>query len=256
MKFGGAAFASIENFSKIAKLIAGRHQEFSQLIIVVSAMGKTTDELIEMAYTVNSQPPQREYDMLISAGERISMALLAMALANENLNAISFTGSQSGIITCSQHTNALIIDVRPFRLIEALKENKIVIVAGFQGVSEKKEITTLGRGGSDTTAVALGLALKAEKVEFYKDVDGIYDYDPKIHCECKNFSFLTYEDALAIANQGAKVLHPRAIKLAAKNSLPLHVRSFISNNESRGTLISCSLKAREQVPLYEENKII
>lgn len=237
MKFGGAALHSPQNFSYIADVIIKRSFHFPRIAIVVSAMGGMTDQLIKMAQEVHPQPPRREYDMLVSAGERISISLLAMALAAKGKEAVSFTGSQSGIITSSQHTEAQIIDVRPHRLLSVLG-NKFVIVAGFQGVSHEKEITTLGRGGSDTTAVALGIALKAEKVEFYKDVAGIFQCDPKIN-QTKDLPYpkLTYSEAMEVVCQtGGRVLHPRAINLAKKNALPLHVRSF-HDMEGDGTWI-------------------
>ncbi len=252
MKFGGAAVATPTQFSQIADLIISERQEFSQIVVVVSAMKGATDQLIVLAKQVHPQPPQREYDMLISVGERISIALLAMALCLKNQEAVSFTGSQSGIITCKSHTNAQIIDVRPQRLQECLNLGKIVIVAGFQGVSVNKEVTTLGRGGSDTSAVALGLALNAEKVIFFKDVAGIYDQDPHCHPQANCYSHLTYRAALEIVNQGAKVLHSRAIHLAAKNGLPLHVRSFISTyHQHLGTYVFEPDRQREVRPLYE-----
>lgn len=252
LKFGGAAVATPEQFSKIAKIIIARHAEVPRLIIVVSAMAQTTDQLISLANEVNPSPPQREYDMLISVGERISMSLLAMALCRENKEAVSFTGSQSGIITCSNHTNAQIVDVRPHRIAECLNKGKIVIVAGFQGVSAQREITTLGRGGSDTSAVALGVALGANQVEFYKDVPGIFDADPKKYPSASSFYKLTYQQALDIVKQGAKILHPRAIYLAEKNGLPLHVRSFISSDEeNKGTWIDHPECLRKIIPVYE-----
>lgn len=252
MKFGGAAFASLSQFPAIAKLITAKRKEYDRIVVVVSAMGKTTDDLIQMALQINPSPPQREYDMLISVGERITMSLLAMALEHENHEAMSFTGSQSGIITNQSHSNAQIIAVRPHRLEAGLNQGKIVIVAGFQGVSEAKEITTLGRGGSDTSAVALGLALGAAKVEFYKDVQGVFDHDPKICEHAKKFPILTYDAALDIVHGGARILHSRAIELAAKNALPLHVKSFISYaNENHGTIIIDPAKQRTKVPLYE-----
>jgi len=221
MKFGGAAVANVEQFSAIADLIIERQKQYPRLVVVVSAMGKTTDDLIELAKKVHPHPPQREYDMLISVGERISMSLLAMALLRKNREAMSFTGSQSGIITSADHTNAQIVDVRPHRLIECLDHGHIAIVAGFQGVNpEKKEITTLGRGGSDTTAVALSVAFEAP-VEFYKDVPGVFEEDPKINPQAFQHSNLTYTQVLRIVTtKGAKVLHPRAIALAAANGIP------------------------------------
>lgn len=236
MKFGGAAVATPAHFSRIADIIISRSKEYRRVAIVVSAMGNTTDQLIELARQVNANPPQREYDMLVTVGERISIALLAMALAAKNQEAVSFTGSQSGIITCSRHTEARIIDVRPHRLLPHLNAGKTVIVAGFQGVSREGEITTLGRGGSDTTAVALGIALGAVKVEFFKDVAGVYEDDPKQRPESELFSFLSYTEALRIITKGAKILHSRSVQLAERNNLPLHVRSFNETSHS-GTLI-------------------
>ncbi len=252
MKFGGAAVATPQHFSQIADLIIARRQEFAKIVVVVSAMGKTTDQLIQLAQEVHPHPPQREYDMLISVGERISMSLLAMALCRKNQAAVSFTGSQAGIVTTPDHANAQILDVRPHRVMDNLEQGKIVIIAGFQGVSEAKEITTLGRGGSDTTAVALGVALGAQKVEFYKDVPGVFDQDPKQN-ECAHFyPHLNYQAALDIVNQGARILHPRAIQLAAKNYLLLHVRSFMPlHQDHSGTLIFDETTSQVNRPLYE-----
>jgi aspartate kinase len=256
LKFGGAAVANPEQFSKIADIIIEKRKVCSRLVIVVSAMGQTTNELIHLAKQVHPNPPQREYDMLISVGERISMSLLAMALCLKGVDAASFTGSQSGILTCGNHTNALINDVRPTRLIECCNKGQIAIVAGFQGISPSKDITTLGRGGSDTSAVALGIALKAERVEFYKDVKGIFDKDPKLNAEAHFFSTLSYSAALDIVNQGAKVLHSRAIELAKKNGLPLLVRSFMSTDQTNeGTWIEDQAYPRQLTALYETDLI-
>lgn len=256
MKFGGAAVATPEQFSQIADLIIARKAESSRIVVVVSAMGKTTDQLIELAQKVHPYPPQREYDMLISVGERISMSLLAMALCLKNQEAVSFTGSQSGIITCQRHSQAHIIDVRPQRIETCLEKGKIVIVAGFQGVSCDKEITTLGRGGSDTSAVALGIALGASKVEFFKDVPGVFDQDPKQNIQAEPYSHLTYQKALDIVEKGAKILHARAIHLAAKNGLPLHVRSFMSSyHDHPGTLIFEENYQKVVPPVYERRNV-
>jgi aspartate kinase len=236
MKFGGAAVASPEQFGRIASLIVERVREDLNIVVVVSAMGGMTDQLFSVARQVHPQPPKREMDMLVTAGERVSISLLAMALFRCGHEAISFTGSQAGIVTTCNHSEALIVDVRPQRLLTHLASKKIVIVAGFQGVSIEKEITTLGRGGSDTTAVALGVALEAEKVEFYKDVPGICTFDPKHIPKAKVIPRLTYNEALDIVGRGAKVLHARAIRLAEKNQLPLHVCSFMQAGE--GTWIS------------------
>jgi aspartate kinase len=229
LKFGGAAVASVENFKKIAALILNKILQF-RVVVVVSAMGDTTDRLLELARQVNPNPPLREQDMLVSVGERISVALLAMALDRLGQEAVSLTGSQSGIITSSAHAMARILEVRPQRILKGLDEGKIVIVAGFQGVSKEGEITTLGRGGSDTTAVALGIALGASKVEFYKDVAGIYSEDPKKCPDATLYSELSFEKALEIVERGAKVLDPRSIALASKNNLPLHVLSFYDSD--------------------------
>lgn len=253
MKFGGASVATPEHFSAIADLIIRRRATYSRLAIVVSAMGQTTDQLIGLAKQIHPAPPQREYDMLVSVGERISMALLAMALCYRGYEAISFTGSQSGILTCAHHSDARIIDVRPYRLTDSFENNKIVIVAGFQGVSLQKEITTLGRGGSDTTAVALAIALGADLVEFYKPVSGVFDRDPHLHPQAIRHTQLNYTEALDIVEKGAKVLHPRAIRLANKNGLPLCVRSFMSSNDNNeATWIRDSLCPRQELPVYEE----
>lgn len=225
LKFGGASVASAEQFSRIAEIILNRSLQH-RVVVVVSAMGDTTDQLLSLAKRVHPHPPLREQDMLVSVGERISIALLAMALHLKDKEAISFTGSQSGIVTSTKHSDAQIIDVKPRRIHKALDEGKIVIVAGFQGVSKEGEITTLGRGGSDTTAVALGAALGAAHVEFYKDVEGVYSEDPKKNPKAVLYPFLPFEKAIEIAERGAKILHPRCIRLAAKNRLPLKVLSF------------------------------
>lgn len=255
IKFGGAAVATPEHFSRIADIILCRRQEYPRLAIVVSAMGNTTDELVELARKVNPNPPQREYDMLVSVGERISISLLAMALAAKKSQAVSFTGSQSGIVTCARHSEARILDVRPHRLLSAFDSEKIVIVAGFQGVSQMGEITTLGRGGSDTSAVALGVALKADRVEFFKDVPGIFVEDPKSNPSSDFLQRLTYDQALDIVHKGAKVLHARSIQLAKKNGLPLLVRSFktFEAEKNEGTIIGDYSFVFPPSPLYEED---
>lgn len=256
MKFGGAAVATPEHFARIADVIISRMLEFQRVAIVVSAMGNTTDQLIELAKKVNPDPPRREYDMLVTVGERISISLLAMAISAKKREAVSFTGSQSGIITCGRHSEARIIEVRPHRILPVLEAGRIAIVAGFQGVSKGGEITTLGRGGSDTSAVALGIALGAEKVEFYKDVPGVFTEDPKRNSAAFMFNEMTYKEALGIVATGARILHPRAIELAHKNEMALHVRSFNEVEESKrgGTLIKgLSNYDSKRVPCYEED---
>ncbi len=258
LKFGGASVATPAHFSNIANIVLARRQHYPHIGVVVSAMGNTTDQLIALAKEVHPNPPRREYDMLVSVGERISISLLAMALAAHGHEAVSFTGSQSGIITCNRHTDAKIMDVRPYRLIPHLEAGRIVIVAGFQGVSKSGEITTLGRGGSDTSAVALGIALKAEIVEFYKDVEGIYSEDPKMNPEAALQDELSYDEALAITTAGAKVLHPRSIQLAKRNGIPLCVRSFKPNNVETnaltGTLIHSKSDTSCSSPAVYENE--
>ncbi len=226
LKFGGAAVASPEHFRRISEIILEVKQSYSDVVVVVSAMADTTDKLIALAEEVNPNPPRRELDMLVTVGERVSISLLAMALAVVGEEAMSFTGSQSGIITSTDHTDGRIVDVRPQRIRACLEQGKIAIVAGFQGVSYQGEITTLGRGGSDTSAVALGAALGAEEVLFYKDVDGIYDCDPKKNPHAKHYSQLSYQEALALIKEGATVLQERSVELAEKNQLPLCITTF------------------------------
>jgi aspartate kinase len=235
LKFGGASVKTPEAFAAVSKIILMRKKCYENVVVAISAMGDTTNELTQLAHRVHPNPPKREMDMLLSVGERISMSLLAMALNLEGVAAASFTGSQSGILTSDHHTEAKIIDVKPKRLQEALSRGAVTIVAGFQGMSLKGEITTLGRGGTDTTAVALGIALGAHRVEF--------DKDPHLHQNAQKKDLLTYEDALELLKGGARILHDRCVLLAQKNKLPLHVLPFF-NFESvekiphLGTLIS------------------
>jgi aspartate kinase len=252
LKFGGAAVANTGQFSRIAEIILNKSR-YARVVVVVSAMGDTTDQLLALARSVHPQPPLREQDMLISVGERVSVALLAMALDHKRKEAISFTGSQSGIITTSNHSDAGIVDVKPHRILRALSEGRVVIVAGFQGVSREGEITTLGRGGSDTTAVALGVALGASRVEFYKDVEGIYSEDPKKNPLATLFSNLPFDRAIEIMEKGAKVLHSRCIRLAEKNGLPLQVLSFYdpAMERYRGTWIGPEVRSADTANVFE-----
>ncbi|MDB2613697.1 hypothetical protein N9Y92_00895 [Chlamydiales bacterium] len=249
MKFGGAALANSKRIVETAKLIKTKSFLFGNIVVVVSAMGQMTDQLFELAYEIHPNPPKREIDMLVTTGERISISLLAMALDQLDVKAVSFTGSQSGIITSADHCDAKIKEVKPHRLLESFKEKKVVIVAGFQGVSLSKEITTLGRGGSDTSAVALGIALEAVYVEFFKDVDGFYTSDPKKNPDAKHLAHLDYDQAIKIANEGTGVLHPRCIELAKKNQMPLHVSSFDSQRIKKTTI--WGLRKNLQAPIYE-----
>ena len=231
-KFGGSSVADAESIKRVAARIASTKRSGQSVVVVVSAMGDTTDELIELANQVSPMPHGRELDMLLTAGERISMALLAMAISNLGLEARSFTGSQAGIITTSTHGRARVIDVTPGRIKEALDEGAIAIVAGFQGISQDtKDITTLGRGGSDTTAVALAAALEADVCEIYTDVDGVFSADPRIVPAARKLKSVTYEEMLELAASGAKVLHLRCVEYARRFNLPIHVRSSFSNLE-------------------------
>lgn len=243
LKFGGASVSTPESFHFVSDIICERKKKYKNVVVVVSAMGETTDDLIALAKKVNPNPPRRELDMLISTGERQSIALLCMALALKNIDAVSFTGSQAGIITSNSHFDAKILDVRPKRILDALQKNKIVIVAGFQGMSLDGDITTLGRGGTDTTAVALAVALQAEKVEFFKDVNGIYDKDPKKFSDSTLLPILNYTQAYEIMKNGAQVLHDRCIAIAEKNHICLHVLSFNlpTSDQNSGTYIQPSL---------------
>jgi aspartate kinase len=217
---------------RVASRIVATKKAGHQVVVVVSAMGDTTDELIDLANQITPLPAGRELDMLLTAGERISMALLAMAIKNLGFEALSFTGSQAGVITDSKHGKARIIDVTPGRIQEALKQDAIAIVAGFQGISQDtKDVTTLGRGGSDTTAVALAAALEADVCEIYTDVDGVFSADPRIVPTARKLKSVTYEEMLELAACGAKVLHLRCVEYARRFELPIHVRSSFSNLE-------------------------
>lgn len=252
MKFGGIAVQNPNSFANIAEIILNRAKCFDYVVVVVSAMGNMTDQLISLSKRVHPHPPQREHDMLISAGERVSISLLAMALDLKGVGAVSFTGSQSGILTTHQHCNARIVDVKPHRIIELQDQKKIAIVAGFQGVSKNKEITTLGRGGSDTSAVALGVALGADLIEFYKDVDGIYSANPKKNKNANLLDELTYEELLSIIDPDCPILHSRCVELAQKNCLPLRVRSFF-NLDAKGSLVQDSKKNNLNLKVYESS---
>ncbi|MFE1802720.1 MULTISPECIES: aspartate kinase [unclassified Streptomyces] len=236
-KYGGSSVADAEGIKRVAKRIVDAKKNGHQVVVVVSAMGDTTDELIDLAEQVSPIPAGREFDMLLTAGERISMALLAMAIKNLGHEAQSFTGSQAGVITDSVHNKARIIDVTPGRIRTALDEGNIAIVAGFQGVSQdKKDITTLGRGGSDTTAVALAAALDAEVCEIYTDVDGVFTADPRVVKKARKMDWISSEDMLELAASGSKVLLHRCVEYARRYNIPIHVRSSFSG--LRGTWVS------------------
>jgi aspartate kinase len=236
-KYGGSSVADAEGIKRVAKRIVASRQAGNQVVVVVSAMGDTTDELIDLANQVTPAPPGRELDMLLTSGERISMALLAMAIATLGMEARSFTGSQAGVITDEVHGFARIIDVTPGRISSALADGAIPIVAGFQGVSQTtKDITTLGRGGSDTTAIALAAALSADVCEIYTDVDGVFTEDPRLVAGARRIARISYEEMLEMAACGAKVLIPRCVEYARRYGLPIHVRSSFS--DKTGTWVS------------------
>ncbi len=236
-KYGGSSVADADSIKRVAQRIVESKRAGNDVCVVVSAMGDTTDELLELANEVSPLPSGRELDMLLTAGERISMALLAMAIGNLGLDARSFTGSQAGVITDSSHGKAKIIDVTPGRIEQALEAGAIAIVAGFQGVSQdSKDITTLGRGGSDTTAVALAAALHAEVCEIYSDVDGVFTADPRIVAAARKRDRVSYEEMLEMAACGAKILHLRCVEYARNYTIPIHVRSSFSHKD--GTWIA------------------
>jgi len=243
-KYGGSSVADADGIKRVAQRILVTHKAGHSVVVVVSAMGDSTDELHDLARQVSPLPPARELDMLLTSGERISMALLAMAIANLGLKARSFTGSQAGVITDDVHGKARIIDVTPGRISGALADGAIPIVAGFQGVSAHgKDITTLGRGGSDTTAVALAAALKADVCEIYTDVDGVFTADPRIVPTARRIPAIRYEEMLEMAASGAKVLQLRCVEYARRYGVPIHVRSSFSNRT--GTWVSDKPRAVE-----------
>jgi len=229
-KYGGSSVGDAEQIKRVAQRIVDSRREGNEVVVIVSAMGDTTDDLLDLAQQVSPLPPPRELDMLLTAGERISMALLAMAIANLGFEARSFTGSQAGVITDSVHGRARIIDVAPGRIREALDAGYIAIVAGFQGVSQDtKDITTLGRGGSDTTAVALAAALQADVCEIYTDVDGVFSADPRKVPNAKKLARISYEEMLEMAASGAKVLMLRCVEYARRYGVKVHVRSSFTD---------------------------
>ncbi len=236
-KYGGSSVADAASVKRVARRIVDTKKAGHDVVVVVSAMGDTTDELLDLAEQVSPLPPPRELDMLLTAGERISMALLAMAIHDLGAEARSYTGSQAGLITDSAHGAARIIDVSPGRITEALEQGAIPIVAGFQGVAQDtKDVTTLGRGGSDTTAVALAAALQANVCEIYTDVDGVFSTDPRVVPKARQVPFITYEEMLELAAVGAKVLHLRCVEYARRFNLPIHVRSSFSTKEGTWVL--------------------
>ncbi|MBW2262691.1 MAG: aspartate kinase [Deltaproteobacteria bacterium] len=224
-KYGGSSVADIDKIRKVAGMVAAVRREGYDMAVVVSAMGKTTDELLAMARSISPTPKKRELDMLFSTGERITMALLAMALEEQGVESISLTGSQCGIITNARHTDARVIEVRPFRVQDEMARGKVVIVGGFQGVSYKRDVTTLGRGGSDTTATALAAALGAERCEVYSDVDGVYTADPSAVEDARHLPQISYQEMQEMSRAGAKVLAAQAVEFAKNAGIAIYTRS-------------------------------
>ena len=246
-KYGGSSLESAERIRKVAERIVATKKAGNDVVVVCSAMGDTTDELLDLAHSVNPVPPAREMDMLLTAGERISNALVAMAVESLGAKAQSFTGSQAGVLTTEVHGNAKIVDVTPGRVRDALDEGKICLVAGFQGVNkESKDVTTLGRGGSDTTAVALAAALHADVCEIYSDVDGVYTADPRIVSNAQKLDKLSFEEMLELAASGSKILVLRSVEYARATGVPIRVRSSYSNDP--GTLVTGTM---EEIPVEE-----
>jgi aspartate kinase len=246
-KYGGSSVADADCIKRVAQRIVATKKAGNDVVVVISAMGDTTDELMDLAQQVSPLPPPRELDMLLTSGERISAALLAMAIANLGYEARSFTGSQAGVITTSAHGNARIIDITPSRIEDALAEGHVAIVAGFQGVAQDtKDVTTLGRGASDTTAVALAAAVNADYCEIYTDVDGIFTADPRIVPAARQIPKISYEEMLEMAACGAKVLHLRCVEYARRYNVPVHVRSSFSQKEGTWVVDAKELNPMEQ----------
>ena len=246
-KYGGSSLESAERIRRVAERIVATKKQGHDVVVVCSAMGDTTDDLLDLAAQVNPVPPAREMDMLLTAGERISNALVAMAIASFGAEAQSFTGSQAGVLTTERHGNARIVDVTPGRVRDALDQGKICLVAGFQGVNkDTRDVTTLGRGGSDTTAVALAAALGADVCEIYSDVDGVYTADPRLVPDAQKLNQLSFEEMLELAASGSKILVLRSVEYARAFNVPIRVRSSYSNDP--GTLVSGSM---EDIPMEE-----
>ncbi|HAZ10939.1 MAG: aspartate kinase [Omnitrophica bacterium GWA2_41_15] len=244
-KYGGSSVADTGRIKNVANRIARYKKQGHKIVVVVSALGDTTDELLELAGQITDRPSDRELDMLISTGEQVSVALLAMALHKIGIDAISFTGPQVGIVTDCSHTKAKILKISADRIREQVKKGKVVIVAGFQGMNAEQEITTLGRGGSDLTAVAIAKTLDADMCEIYTDVEGVYTADPRVVKDARKLSVISYEEMLELASLGAQVMQARSIEVAKKYSVPLHIRSSFTDKE--GTIISKEVKSMEEV---------
>lgn len=244
-KFGGTSVANTDRIKRAAKRIVAAKRKGNKMVVVVSALGKTTDQLVALSKEITCNPSEREMDMLLSTGEQVSVALLAMAIHELGVKAVSFTGPQVGIVTDRYHSKARIIDINTGRMKKALTQGNVVIVAGFQGKTVAEEITTLGRGGSDLTAVALAKALNAKCCEIYTDVDGIFTADPRIIPDARKIDTISYDEILELASLGAKVMHSRSVEVGKKFNVPIYVRN--SQNDKPGTLITKENKKMEDV---------
>ena len=255
-KYGGSSVADVDKLKRIAKSIAVVKSQGFDVVVVVSAMGKTTNQLIELAKAISPDPPRREMDMLLSTGERTTMALLCIALQNEGIDSISLTGSQAGIITNDRHNDARVIEVRPIRVQDEVEKGKVVVIGGFQGVSYKRDITTLGRGGSDTSAVALAAALNAERCEIYSDVDGVYTSDPNMVKNAKHLPEISYQQLQEMSEAGAKVLNAQAVQFAKQAKIALYARSTF--NPGKETIVKdiASKEVSDVLAVVYEKEII
>lgn len=254
-KYGGTSVGTTDKIKRVAERIIQEKAQGYHLVVIVSAMGDTTDELVKLAREIVDHPSGREYDALLSTGEAISSALLAMAITARGHDAISLTGRQAGVYTEDIHNKARILDVKPGRALEELRANKIVIITGFQGINSQDDVTTIGRGGSDTSAVAIAAALKADRCEIYTDVDGVYTANPNLIKDARKLKYISYDEMLEMASLGAQVLHPRSVEGARAYNIELHVRSSYNFNE--GTIVKEIAKMEIKNPVtgiaYDEN---
>ncbi len=254
-KYGGSSVADVDKLLQIAKKISEEKKSGNDVVVVVSAMGKSTDTLIDLAKSISKDPQKREMDMLLSVGERTTMSLLCMALNDLGVDAISLTGSQAGIITNDRHNDARVIEVRPFRILDEIANNKVVVVGGFQGVSYKRDITTLGRGGSDTSAVALAAALNAERCEIYSDVDGVYTADPSVIKGAVHLPELSYEIMQEMSESGAKVLNAQAVQFAKEANIAIYARKSFGGKKETIVRVMAAGLSRGVKAVVHENQI-